>query len=48
MKKALEKWTHAFPFIISDGIFIHRIIKGGSEQYENRTLTPVKASQKKK
>lgn len=48
MKKALKKWTHAFPFVISDGIFIHHIIKGGSEQYENRTLTSVKASQKKK
>lgn len=39
---------HAFPFIVSAAIYIPRIIKGGREQYENRTTTPIKASQKRK
>lgn len=37
-----------FPFIVSAGIYIPHIIKGGSEQYENGTSTPIKASQKRK
>lgn len=39
---------HAFPFIVSAGIYIPHIIKGGSEQYENGTSTPIKESQERK
>lgn len=39
---------HIFPFIVSAGIYIPHISKGGSEQYENGTSTPIKASQKRK
>lgn len=48
IKKTVKKCTHAFPFIISDAIFVHHITTGVREYYENRTLTPLKASQGKK
>lgn len=39
---------YVFPFIVSAGIYIPYIIEGQSGQYENRTSTPIKASQKRK
>jgi len=38
----------AFPFVVSAGIYIPHKIKGGREQCENRTSTPIKAPQKRK
>lgn len=39
---------YAFPFIVTAGLYIPYVTEGLDRQYENRTSTPIKASQKKK
>lgn len=37
---------YPFPFIVTAGLYIPHVTEGLSRQYENRTSTPIKASQK--